>query len=77
MQIKRYLFLYHPAFFFFSGPHTIFVLARKWYGGAPSARPTQKNLRFLGGSSGVLRLLEQLLLNFCNLDVDALTHKPD
>ncbi len=62
-------------FFLFSGPHTIFVCARKWYGGAPSARPTQKNLRFLGGSSGVLHLLEQLLLDVGNLCLDAFTHK--
>lgn len=34
------------------GPHTIFVLVRKWYGGGHQRTTHKKSPRFLGGSLG-------------------------
>ena len=70
------LFLISLFFPLFGAPYHFRACAKMVWGRSISTADTKK-LRFLGGFSGVLRLLEQLLLNFCNLDVDALTHKPD
>lgn len=71
------LFLISLFFPSFRGPIPFSCLRENGMGALHQHGRHKKNLRFLGGFSGVLRLLEQLLLNFCNLDVDALTHKPD
>lgn len=58
----------------FGAPYHFRVCAKMVWGRSISTADTKKtseNRRFLGG----MRLLEQLLLNFCNLDVDALAHK--
>lgn len=64
-------------FLIFRGPIPFSRVRENGMGALHQHDQHEKTSDFSEVPRGVLRLLEQLLLDFCNLDVDALAHKAD